>query len=228
MNRGMANRRMKRELELLSRGGAAPGIAAWARDEGARLDVLDAEIRGAADTPYEGGVFRLEVVIPSEYPLKPPRVRFLTRIYHPNIDSQGRICLDSLNMPPKGAWKPSLNVATLLTTVQALMSAPNADDGLMADITDEFRRNPGLFRQKAREWTTKYASGDAGRDGEEAADRVREGEDRGGDQPRIASSPERTAEEDAVENEDEITPAVVEPAGEGQGGSRLRKKARHR
>lgn len=156
----LALRRMKRELDLLSRGSAAPGISAWPRDPdsaGARLDLLDAEIVGASDTPYEGGVFRLQINIPSEYPMKPPHVRFLTRIYHPNIDTQGRICLDTLSMPPKGAWKPALNIATLLTTIQALMSSPNPDDGLMVDITDEFRRNPALFRSKARDYTRRYA-----------------------------------------------------------------------
>lgn len=226
----MANRRMKRELELLSRGGAAPGIAAWAREEGSRLDVLDAEIRGAADTPYEGGIFRLEVVIPNEYPLKPPRVRFITRIYHPNIDTQGRICLDSLNMPPKGAWKPSLNVATLLTTIQALMSEPNGDDGLMVDITEEFRRSPGLFRQKAREWTKTYASGDVAGD-----DKVVDEEK---DKSRIIASDanaalnvkegEKPGKDVALQNGDDITPMSADEPEKDRGISRLRKKARHR
>uniref|UniRef100_A0A674J8K7 UBC core domain-containing protein n=1 Tax=Terrapene triunguis TaxID=2587831 RepID=A0A674J8K7_9SAUR len=54
-------------------------------------------------------------------------IRFLTPIYHPNIDSAGRICLD-------GAWRPSLNISTLLTSIQLLMSEPNPDDPLMADI----------------------------------------------------------------------------------------------
>ncbi|PXF49043.1 Ubiquitin-conjugating enzyme E2 T [Gracilariopsis chorda] len=158
MNTSVANKRIKRELDLLARGSAAPGIAAWARDEASRLDLLDAEICGAADTPYHSGVFRLELHIPREYPFKPPRVRFLTKIYHPNIDTEGRICLDSLNMPPNGAWKPSLNIATVLTTIQALMSTPNADDGLMADITDEYRTTPAVFRRKAEEWTNMYAN----------------------------------------------------------------------
>ena len=158
MNRGKANIRVHRELQLLSNGSAAPGITAWPRDDRSRLDILDAEICGAAETPYEGGVFKLEVNIPPEYPLKPPRVRFLTNIYHPNIDSDGRICLDSLSMPPKGAWKPSLTIATLLTSIQALMSSPNADDGLMADITDEYRQNPKLFNRKARSATLRHAT----------------------------------------------------------------------
>lgn len=209
MNRTMANRRMKRELEILSHGGAAPGIAAWARDEGSRLDVLDAEIRGAEDTPYAGGVFRLEVNIPNEYPLKPPRVRFLTRIYHPNIDSQGRICLDSLNMPPKGAWKPSLNVATVLTSIQALMSTPNGDDGLMVDITEEFHNNPALFKQKAMGWTKKYACGNGCEEAEqETESKVVDVADRG---------------DGGVADVEDVTEGRSSKGTE----NRLRKKARH-
>jgi ubiquitin-conjugating enzyme E2 T len=155
--RGMHALRMVRELQLLS-SAPPPGVAAWPRDD-ERLDVLDAEITGAAETPYADGVFRLRVNIPPEYPLKPPGVRFITKIYHPNIDAQGRICLDTLNMPPKGAWKPSLNVITVLASIQLLMSHPNPDDGLMADITDEFKRFPDRFHATALEWTRKYAKG---------------------------------------------------------------------
>jgi ubiquitin-conjugating enzyme E2 T len=151
--------RMARELQLLS-SAPPPGVAAWPHDD-ARLDLLDAEIVGAVDTPYASGVFSLRVSIPPEYPLKPPGVRFVTKIYHPNIDSQGRICLDTLNMPPKGAWKPSLNIVTVLASVQLLMSHPNPEDGLMAGITDEYKRYPARFHATALDWTRKYATGQA-------------------------------------------------------------------
>lgn len=95
---------------------------------------LRAQILGGANTPYEKGVFKLEVIVPERYPFEPPQIRFLTPIYHPNIDSAGRICLDILKLPPKGAWRPSLSIATVLTSIQLLMSEPNPDDPLMADI----------------------------------------------------------------------------------------------
>nr|KAF6395679.1 ubiquitin conjugating enzyme E2 T [Rousettus aegyptiacus] len=122
--------RLRRELQLLATE-PPPGITCW---QDAHTDDLRAQILGGADTPYEKGVFKLEVVIPERYPFEPPQIRFLTPIYHPNIDSAGRICLDILKLPPKGAWRPSLSIATVLTSIQLLMSEPNPDDPLVADV----------------------------------------------------------------------------------------------
>ncbi|XP_067586054.1 ubiquitin-conjugating enzyme E2 T [Pseudorca crassidens] len=146
--------RLKRELSLLA-AEPPPGITCW--QDGDRMEDLRAQILGGADTPYEKGVFKLEVNIPERYPFEPPQIRFLTPIYHPNIDSAGRICLDVLKLPPKGAWRPSLNIATLLTSVQQLMAEPNPDDPLMADISSEFKYNKPVFLRNARQWTEKHA-----------------------------------------------------------------------
>lgn len=95
--------------------------------------------------------------MPERYPFEPPQIRFLTPIYHPNIDDAGRICLDLLKLPPHGAWKPSLNIASLLMSIQLLMAEPNPDDGLMADIASEYKQNRPIFKQKATAHTEKYA-----------------------------------------------------------------------
>ncbi|XP_048354361.1 ubiquitin-conjugating enzyme E2 T isoform X2 [Sphaerodactylus townsendi] len=147
--------RLKRELHLLTTE-PPPGITCWQNES--HIDYLQAQILGSADTPYEKGVFDLEVVVPVRYPFEPPKMRFLTPIYHPNIDSSGRICLDVLRLPPKGAWRPSLNIATLLTSIQMLMNEPNPDDPLMADISSEYKYNKQAFLRNARQWTEKYAS----------------------------------------------------------------------
>lgn len=70
---------------------------------------------------------------PHRYPMEPPKIRFVTPVYHPNIDAEGRICLDLLNPPPKGSWKPSLNIGTLLTSIALLLAEPNPEDGLVTD-----------------------------------------------------------------------------------------------
>ncbi|XP_054646535.1 ubiquitin-conjugating enzyme E2 T isoform X2 [Dunckerocampus dactyliophorus] len=146
--------RLKRELQMLSTE-PPPGITCWQTEE--RIDDLRAQIIGGAGTPYEGGIFSLEVKVPERYPFEPPKMRFTTPIYHPNIDCSGRICHDALKLPPKGAWKPSLNISTVLTSIQLLMAEPNPDDPLMADIASEFRYNKQLFMQKARKCTEEHA-----------------------------------------------------------------------
>ncbi len=123
---------MLRELGLLQTQPPS-GIAAWPEDHD-KYDRLTAVIQGPDDSPYAHGHFMLSIVVPDRYPFEPPKVRFVTPIYHPNIDSAGRICLDTLKMPPKGSWTPSLNLSTVLTTIQALMCAPNPDDALMHEI----------------------------------------------------------------------------------------------
>ncbi|CAH3172470.1 unnamed protein product [Porites lobata] len=148
--------RMKRELDILSRE-PPPGISCWMVDD--QIDKLQAEIVGSDGTPYAGGSFRLEIHLPERYPFYPPKVKFVTKIYHPNIDGNGRICLDTLQMPPKGAWKPALNISTVLTSIQLLMAEPNPDDPLVAEISEEFKFNRPQFLQKVKEWTQKYATG---------------------------------------------------------------------
>jgi len=132
-----------------------PGISCWPK--GDQVNELEALIEGANDTPYANGHFKLEITISDSYPLEPPKVRFLTKIYHPNIEN-GRICLDTLVMPPKGQWKPALNVEKVLLTIQALLSKPNPDDGLIPEISVEYKDNYSLFEAKAREYTKKYAT----------------------------------------------------------------------
>ncbi|XP_069046327.1 ubiquitin-conjugating enzyme E2 T isoform X2 [Lepisosteus oculatus] len=146
--------RLKRELQFISTE-PPPGISCW--QNGGQMDDLRAQIVGGVNTPFEGGVFSLEIKIPERYPFEPPKMRFLTPIYHPNIDTAGRICLDALKLPPKGAWKPSLNISTVLTSIQLLMAEPNPDDPLMADISSEYKYNKQVYVEKAKRWTWKHA-----------------------------------------------------------------------
>eukprot|EP00123_Amoebidium_parasiticum_P020274 comp46536_c0_seq1/m.47576 comp46536_c0_seq1/g.47576 ORF comp46536_c0_seq1/g.47576 comp46536_c0_seq1/m.47576 type:complete len:178 (-) comp46536_c0_seq1:29-562(-) len=146
--------RMKKELEMFEKDGRE-GLSCWPVDDS--IDHLEAVVRGSTDTPYEGGLFKLDIQIPERYPFEPPKVRFVTPIYHPNIDDGGRICLDVLKMPPKGGWKPSLNITTVLASIQVLLAEPNPDDSLMADIASEYKMNRARFNERAKDLTRKHA-----------------------------------------------------------------------
>ena len=87
--------RITKELSMLS-SSPPPGAQCWS--VGDSVDTLEANIVGPPDTPYSGGVFKLEILIPDRYPFEPPKMRFLTKIYHPNVDDGGRICLDILKV----------------------------------------------------------------------------------------------------------------------------------
>eukprot|EP01018_Ginkgo_biloba_P001437 Gb_23918 [translate_table: standard] len=147
--------RMQREIKLLQTD-PPPGVCAWPSEDHLITNV-EAQIQGPEGTVYAKGIFKLQVQVPERYPFEPPNVRFVTPIYHPNIDNGGRICLDILNLPPKGAWRPSLNIATVLASIGLLLAEPNPDDGLMSDISAEYKHGRSIFDQKARSWTQKYA-----------------------------------------------------------------------
>ena len=153
MSSMLANR-MKREYELLQTD-PPHGVGAW--PAGDSLTKLEASLTGPEDTPFEGGTFRLSVEVTLRYPFEAPKIRFLTKVYHPNIDTGGRICLDTLKMPPRGTWVPSMNISTTLQHIRLLLATPNADDGLMPEITAQYKANKRLFEKTAKEWTRRHA-----------------------------------------------------------------------
>jgi ubiquitin-conjugating enzyme E2 D/E len=113
----------------------------------------EATIIGPTETPYEGGIFKLKILFPADYPFKPPKITFETRIYHPNINANGGICLDIL----KDQWSPALNITKVLLSICSLLDEPNPDDPLMPEIAQLFKSNKAEFTRIAREHTIKYA-----------------------------------------------------------------------
>ena len=114
-----------------------------------------ATIQGVAGTPYEGGVFRLKMTLPRKYPFLPPKVTFITKVYHPNISREGLICLDIF----AHHWSPALRLSEVLLAVQSLLGEPNPhpEESLDKDIADQCRLDKTTFEMTAREWTEKYA-----------------------------------------------------------------------
>ncbi|KAL7632803.1 UNVERIFIED_CONTAM: hypothetical protein RMT77_016869 [Armadillidium vulgare] len=118
---------------------------------------LRGKIAGPADTPYEGGTFHLEIKIPKSYPFKPPKVKFLTRIWHPNISSAtGAICLDIL----QDEWAASMTLRTVLLSLQALLAAAEPDDPQDEMVARQYRNNYPLFFKTAQYWTYFHAGGE--------------------------------------------------------------------
>ena len=113
-----------------------------------------ATIMGPPETPYHGGVFFLTIHFPTDYPFKPPKVAFDTKIYHPNINSNGAICLDIL----KEQWSPALTISKVLLSICSLMADPNPDDPLVPDIARLFKTDKKKYEENCREWTSRYAS----------------------------------------------------------------------
>ncbi|PLW33994.1 hypothetical protein PCANC_16369 [Puccinia coronata f. sp. avenae] len=130
---------------------APPGISAVPHDDNLRY--FDVGLQGPEGSAFQGGLFKLELFLPEDYPMSPPKVRFLTKIYHPNIDKLGRICLDIL----KDRWSPALQIRTVLLSIQALLSSPNPDDPLANDVAQHYKSDEAGAIQLSREWTTKYA-----------------------------------------------------------------------
>lgn len=150
----MQRQRVSRELARIA---SCPpqGISVFSKDD--KLNILEAQIVGPDDSPYAKGIFKLEILIPDNYPFSPPSMKFVTKVYHPNIDDSGRICLDLIKMPPKGNWRPTIGLEGLLIALRMLLETPNPDDPLMADIAEEFRNYNSVFTEKAQSWTKKYA-----------------------------------------------------------------------
>jgi ubiquitin-conjugating enzyme (huntingtin interacting protein 2) len=95
------------------------------------LRELKGTIKGPMGTCYEGGVFEIDIQIPKQYPFEPPKMKFTTKIWHPNISSQtGAICLDIL----KDQWSPALTIKTALLSLQALMCSPEPGDPQDAEV----------------------------------------------------------------------------------------------
>ena len=112
-----------------------------------------ATIMGPDDSPYVGGVFFLNIHFPTDYPFKPAKLNFTTRIYHPNINSNGSICLDIL----KEQWSPALTISKVLLSISSLLTDANPDDPLVPEIAHIYKTDKAKFEATAREWTRKYA-----------------------------------------------------------------------
>ncbi|TDG41321.1 hypothetical protein AWZ03_012260 [Drosophila navojoa] len=117
---------------------------------------LRGEIAGPRGTPYEGGRFVLDIKVPDRYPFSPPEVRFITRIWHPNVSSvTGAIRMDIL----KDHWAAAMTLRTVLLSLQGMLSVAEPDDWQDFVVAYQFKQRHDLFLLTARHWTSAYAGG---------------------------------------------------------------------
>ncbi|GAA5977504.1 hypothetical protein JCM10908_004997 [Rhodotorula pacifica] len=124
---------------------------------GDSLDHFTGSFAGPEGTAYEGGRFVVDIVAPPRYPFEPLKMKFVTKVYHPNISSQtGFICLDIL----KSSWSPVFTLRTCLVSLQSLLSTPEPSDPQDAEVAKHFLTDREGFESTARYWTEVYARPD--------------------------------------------------------------------
>jgi len=146
----MASKRLQKELQDFQK---SPPEFAKAEIAGDNLYKWKVNLIGPEKSPYEKGKFVIEMDIPQEYPFKPPKLKFLTKTYHPNIKSDGSMCTEVL----ADGWSPQLKIYDVLITVRAIMTDPNPENPLEAEIAQQFKNDRNAFNKTAKEWTKKYA-----------------------------------------------------------------------
>ncbi|CAK7328452.1 unnamed protein product [Dovyalis caffra] len=112
-------------------------------------------IMGPSDTPFEDGIFLLSINFTADYPLVPPKIKFKTKVFHPNITEDGTIYMDILGPL---YWAPALTIEKVLLSICSLLPDPNPEDPLNP-VCKLYRTNRKAYNQKARKWTKMYAMG---------------------------------------------------------------------
>lgn len=112
-------------------------------------------IEGPSDSAYTGGRFELLITLPQNYPFRPPEVRFMTKIYHVNVNkTDGSLCADIF----QNNWAPTLKMRYVIESIISILSQPAPEHAVEPEIASQMLNNPTLFYQKAQEWVRDYAS----------------------------------------------------------------------
>jgi len=104
--------------------------------------------------PYNKGAFKIRIEFPVEYPFKPPKITFTTKIYHPNVDEKGQVCLPII---ATDNWKPATKTDQVIQALVSLINEPEPEHPLRAELAQEFQQDRKKFTKNAEEFTKKYA-----------------------------------------------------------------------
>lgn len=146
---------LRRQLKDLSKN-PSEGFSAGLIDD-SNIWEWEVMIIGPGETPYEGGFFRAIMSFPKDYPLRPPKMRFTTKIWHPNINPSGEVCISILHAPgadqygyedASERWSPVHSVESILISVISMLSGPNTDSPANLEAAKELREQPEAFRKR--------------------------------------------------------------------------------
>jgi len=121
-------------------------------------------IEGPPETFYEGGIFQLAMKFPTDYPMSPPTVTFVSDFWHPNVYTDGKVCISILHPPgvdemsgelPEERWLPTQTVTTILLSIISLLSAPNTSSPANVDASVEWRKSPSAYKDRVRALVAK-------------------------------------------------------------------------
>jgi ubiquitin-conjugating enzyme E2 A len=108
-----------------------------------------AKIKGPVNTPFENGVFDIQLTFDSDYPIKAPSVKFLTPMFHPNIYRDGKICIDILQSKE---WTPALNVRTILMSIISLLMDPNPASPANRDAAELYKNDKITYESRVKDF----------------------------------------------------------------------------
>lgn len=148
----MAYRRVQKELREIR---SDPASGVQVEHVGNSNSHLTGIVQGPRDTPYDGGLFVVDIQLCDQYPFMAPKMKFKTKVWHPNVSSaNGAICLDVL----KDNWSPALTLKTALLSIQAMLAAPVPEDPQDAIVARQYMDSLQLFQRQAKQWTEMYAT----------------------------------------------------------------------
>ena len=114
---------------------------------------VQAKIIGPDGTPFQGGLFKMKLVLGKDFPASPPQGFFLTKIFHPNVASNGAICVNTL----KRDWKPDHGIKHILVTIKCLLIYPNPDSALNEEAGKLLQEHYDEYFKRAQMFTSIYA-----------------------------------------------------------------------
>eukprot|EP00823_Brevimastigomonas_motovehiculus_P001478 TRINITY_DN12011_c0_g1_i1.p1 TRINITY_DN12011_c0_g1~~TRINITY_DN12011_c0_g1_i1.p1 ORF type:complete len:150 (-),score=43.89 TRINITY_DN12011_c0_g1_i1:257-706(-) len=146
-----ALKRATKELSDIEKSGSQYTVGAKSTDN---MLEWTCTLFGPKDTPYAGGTFFLSIKLPEDYPFKPPKVAFTTKIYHPNVDEKkGEVCLATVSN-----WSPAMTVSKALDELLELLGSPLLDNPINSDACNMYKTDKKKFEKTAKDWVTKYAT----------------------------------------------------------------------